>query len=68
MKDFTSLLALSLDGLRDELSSARRDLVRGRMGVKTGQEKNTSNYVDQKKYVARILTAMREKEISEIVL
>lgn len=68
MKDFAALLALSISDLEKELKSARREFVKIKMGVRTGQEKNTSKYGVYKKYIAQILTAKREKEISEPVL
>lgn len=68
IKDFTELVSISLEELAKLLQEARRELVKIQMGVKTGQEKNTSKYPAQRKYVAQILTAMRSKEISEAVL
>ncbi len=66
--DFSVLVSESLDSLRKKLKEARRELLRLRMGVKTGQEKNTSKYSSQKKLIAQILTAIRSKEISELVV
>ena len=66
--DFSALVSEPFDSLQKKLKEARRELLRLRMGVKTGQEKNTSKYVSQKKLVAQILTAMRSKEISELVV
>ena len=66
--DFSALISESLESLQKKLKEARRELLKLRMGVKTGQEKNTSKYVSQKKLIARILTAIRSKEISELVV
>ncbi len=66
--EFSALIAESIEALRLKLKEARRELLKLRMGVKTGQEKDTSRYSDQKKYIARVLTAIRSKEISEIIV
>jgi len=66
--DFSVLVSESLDSLQKKLKEARRELLKLRMGVKMGQEKNTSKYASQKKLIAQILTAMRSKEISELVV
>ena len=66
--DFSVLVSESIDSLQKKLKEARRELLRLRMGVKTGQEKNTSKYSSQKKLIARLLTAIRSKEISELVV
>ena len=68
MKDFAALLAMSLEDLAKELQIARRELVKIKMGVKTGQEKNTQKYPVQRKYVAQILTATNNKKILDAVL
>lgn len=66
--DFSALVSESFDSLQKKLKEARRELLRLRMGVKMGQEKDTSKYVSQKKLIAQILTAMRSKELSELVV
>lgn len=66
--EFSALISESFDSLQKKLKEARRDLLKLRMGVKTGQEKNTSKYTSQKKLIAQILTAMRSKELSELVV
>ena len=66
--EFSALISESFDSLQKKLKEARRDLLKLRMGVKTDQEKNTSKYTSQKKLIAQILTAMRSKELSELVV
>ncbi len=66
--EYSALVTESLDALQKKLKEARRELLRLRMGVKTGQEKNTSKYSSQKKFIAQILTAIRSKEISELIV
>lgn len=66
--EFSTLVSESMESLSRRLREARRELLKLRMGVKIGQEKNTSKYSSQKKYIARILTAMSLKEISEFTV
>ncbi len=66
--DFSALVSESFESLQKKLKEARRELLRLRMGVKTGQEKNTSKYSAQKKLIAQVLTAMKSKELSELVV
>ncbi len=61
---FLQLLALSLGDLEKKLDDARRSLVKIRMGIAVGQQKDTSKYPKQKKYIAQILTAIQSKKLS----
>lgn len=64
--DFQSLAAMSLEDLRKQLVSARRDLVEVRMNARVGQEKNTARVNSFRKAVARLQTAIRQKELLEL--
>lgn len=50
-----------------ELSDARETLMKKRITVKTKHDKDTSSVLKQKKYVARIMTALKELELEEMV-
>lgn len=50
-----------------ELESARRDMVKIRISTKTKSLKDSSSVSKQKKYVARIKTALKELDIEELV-
>lgn len=65
---YSLLITESLGGLQKKLKEARRELLRLRMGVKIGQEKNTAKYAAQRKFIAQLLTAIRSKEISELTV
>ena len=53
--------------LLEELKNARNEMVRVRIGVKTKSLKDSSLANKQKKYVARIKTALRELDMEEMV-
>jgi len=53
--------------LHSELGKAREALVHIRIGIKTKSNKNLSQISEHKKYIARILTAMKELELDEKV-
>jgi ribosomal protein L29 len=67
-EEFSALVSLSVKDLNVRLKAALADLLKIRMSVKTGQEKNTAKCSFQKKYVAQLRTAIRLKEISEVVV
>ncbi len=50
-----------------ELEEARELSMKKRITVKTKHEKNTSAASKQKKYVARIMTALKELDLEEAV-
>jgi len=51
--------------LQESLMEARETLQRKRITVKTKHEKDISAVKKQKKYIARILTALKEIELEE---
>jgi len=50
-----------------ELETAREELMKKRITVKTKHEKDTSSVNKLKKLVARLSTALREMELEEMV-
>lgn len=61
------LKASTLKELLKELQSALLKLQELRIGVKTSHLKDTSAIKKQKRYVARILTVIKEIELDELV-
>ena len=53
--------------LLNELSNARKEMVKIRISVKTKSLKDSSSVVKQKKYISRIKTALKEFEIEEMI-
>ena len=67
MKDislFQKLQQSSVEDLRSKLDSARRDLCGLRITVATSQVKDSSQYKKLRRHIARIMTAIRTKEVS----
>lgn len=50
-----------------ELQEAREAVVKKRITVKTKHDKDTSGASKHRKYVARIMTALQELDMEEIV-
>ena len=50
-----------------ELQEAREVGMKKRITVKTKHDKDTSSVSKQKKYVARIMTALKELDMEEVV-
>ena len=53
--------------LLEELKNARNEVVRVRIGTKTKSLKDSSSVNKQKRYIARIKTALRELDMEEMV-
>ena len=53
--------------LQRELQEARETMMKKRITVKTKHDKNASSVSKQRKYVARIKTALKELEFEEMV-
>ncbi|MEI7511665.1 MAG: 50S ribosomal protein L29 [Candidatus Peregrinibacteria bacterium] len=64
IESFSQLLALSIRDLEKKLDEARRELVKIRMGIAVGQQKDTSKYPKQRKLIAQLLTALHSKKLS----
>ena len=58
-------LAMSDDELVDQLAEARRELFNLRFQLATGQLDNTARMGQVRKDIARILTVLRDREITE---
>lgn len=56
--------ALSADDLQSKLKEARAELFNLRFQMATGQLDNTARVKEVKKYIARIQTEMRAREMS----
>lgn len=67
-EDFSQLATLSFEDLSKRLQEARKEFVKLQMGVRTQQEKNTAKYASKRRHVAQVLTAIRNKEISDVEL
>lgn len=52
---------MSLEDLRSEVTTVRREAARIRMGVELGKEKDTSQMKKLRKHLAQILTVLQEK-------
>jgi len=59
------ILELSNDELVDRLAEARRELFNLRFQLATGQLDNTARMGLVRKDIARVLTVLRDREISE---
>lgn len=63
MKTFAQILALSPPDIQKELEKTMRTMLEVRMGLVTGHEKNTAKAKKQRRYLAQLKTAYRQKEI-----
>ncbi len=61
---FQKLTQSSMDDLRVKLEATRRDLCGLRINATTSQVKDCSQYKKLRKHIARILTAIRAREMS----
>jgi len=59
------VLAMSDDEIVDRLAEARRELFNLRFQLATGQLDNTARMGQVRKDVARMLTVLRDREITE---
>ena len=67
MLSYQELKAMTKKELLKELTDAHETMMKKRITVKTKHEKDTSSVNKQKKFVARIKTAMKELELEEMV-
>jgi ribosomal protein L29 len=63
MKTFEQIAAMSLKELNHEIEKSSRDLVGIRMNIIADQEKDVSKRKKTQKYIARLKTARRQKEL-----
>ena len=61
------LKSLTRKELLQELQEAREISQKNRITVKTKHHKDTSSVSKQKKYVARVMTALKELDLEEAV-
>jgi len=64
MKTFSEMMALSIPQLLQEIQRAEHELVGIRMHIVAGQEKDSSKQKKMRRYIARLRTAKRQKELS----
>ncbi len=67
MQSYQDLKSMTKKELLVELSVARVTLQKQRITVKTKHDKDTSAVTKQKRYVARLLTALKEIELEEMI-
>jgi len=67
MQSYNDVKSMTHKELSIELASARATLQKRRITVKTKHDKDTSAINKQKKYIARLLTALKEVELEELV-
>ena len=67
MLSIQELKSSTLKELQSELKKGREELVRIRIGVKTKHIKDLSLVSKQKKYLAQVLTSIKELELDEQV-
>jgi len=63
MKSYEEILAMTITDLLLEIEKSERELVGIRMAIGADQEKDVSKRKKMKKYVARLKTARRQKEL-----
>ena len=67
MLSIQELKSSSLAALQAELSKARQEAQSIRIGVQTGHIKDTSLLSKHKRYVARVLSCLREAQLDDMV-
>lgn len=64
----TEFVSLSSEEIVKKLAVARREVATMRMELRMGQLKDTAKYSSAKKMVARLMTALSAKKLSEIII
>lgn len=67
MQTYQELKSLTRKELLAELEKARAVLMKMRITVKTKHEKDTSAVNKQQKFIARLMTALKEIETDELI-
>lgn len=67
MQTYRELKSLTKKELIVELATARDVMMKKRITVKTKHDKDSSAINKQKKYIARLSTALKELELEELV-
>ncbi len=68
MQTYQEIKSLTKKELIIELADARNIMMEKRITVKTKHDKNSSIINKQKKYIARLITALKELELEEMVV
>ena len=63
-KEFKELMTKSLEELNTELKNKKSELFNLRFQLATGQLENTSTITECKRDIARVLTIIRQRELS----
>jgi len=67
MLTYQELKAMTMKELLKELTDARETVMKKRITVKTKHDKDTSSVSKEKRFLARIKTAIKELELEEMV-
>ncbi len=67
MLTYQEIKSMTKKELLKELSDAREILMKKRITVKTKHEKDTSSVSKQKKLISRIMTAIKEIDVEEMI-
>jgi ribosomal protein L29 len=67
MLSYQELKSMTRKELLKELDDAREAMMKQRITVKTKHNKDTSTISKQKKFIARLKTALKEIELEEMV-
>lgn len=67
MQTYQELKSLTKKELLLALQEAREELLKRKITVKTRHEKDSSTVLKQKRYIARLLTALKQIEIEEMI-
>ncbi len=64
MKTFQDMVAMGKNELRLEYEKATREVLSIKLHIAAGQERDTAKLKKAKRYVAQILTAMNQQQLS----
>ena len=67
MQTYQELKSLTKKELLLALQEARQELLKRKITVKTKHEKDSSGVLKQKRYIARLLTALKQVEIEQMI-
>lgn len=67
MQTYQELKSLTKKELLLALHEAREELLKRKITVKTKHEKDSSGVLKLKRYIARLLTALRQVEIEDMI-
>ena len=64
--EMTDIRSLSADELQEKLDQVKKELMQSRFQAKTGKLERQSTLAEKKKDIARILTVINEKKVTEV--